>query len=135
MSALAVVYANEVDALSHYLVGQPCRAEVAADYALAVSKLNIILTEQQAATYQKMLRSSLYMRAIDGGLAFTNPQSLLRKRIFTMLCLLEATPHYTQYFLPQKRSWLYFFGIGFKVAYAFFTAIIGVIIIKLSKIE
>ena len=135
MSTVALVYANEADALSRYLVGQPCRAEVAADYALAVAKLNIAFTDEQAATYQKMLGSRFYMRTIDGGLAFTNPQSLLRKRIFTMLCLLEATPHYTPYFLPQQRNWTYFFGIGFKVAYAFYTAIAGVIIIKLFKIE
>jgi len=133
--SIAKLYTNEAERLSLYLIGKPCNSNVTEGYADAVTKLDMALTPVQEQTYKRMVGWRFYMRAIDGGLAFTNRESVLRKRIFVMLCLLESSKYNTEYFLPRKRSPFYFFGIGFNVAYAFFTAIIGVLIIKLNNIE
>ncbi len=48
-----------------------------------------------------MLRSRFAMGAIDAGLALVKPSSTIRKRIFIMLSILEASPHHTGHFLPE----------------------------------
>jgi hypothetical protein len=135
MTERLVVYENEANALSRYLVGKNCSSKIAEDFAEAIVKLDVQLTASQERTYLKMLRSIFFMRAVDGGLAFTNKQSLLRKRIFIMLCLLECTVEFNPYFLPISRSPFYFVKIGLEVAYNFLAAIIGIIIVKIFSIE
>lgn len=131
----AQLYSNEAESICRYLIGHACNKDIKDGYADAVAKLNMALSPKQEKIFKRMLAWRFYMRAIDGGLAFTHRESLLRKRIFVMLCLLEASKYHTDYFLPRKRSPFYFLGIGLNVAYAFFTAIIGIIIIKLNNIE
>ncbi|UPT67392.1 MAG: hypothetical protein M0D57_01505 [Sphingobacteriales bacterium JAD_PAG50586_3] len=129
------IYDNEADRLSMYLVGKPCTADIKEAFADAVTKLDITFTPNQEKLYSRMLSSRFMMRAVDGGLVFVNRDSLLRKRIFVMLCLLEASKDYTDSFLPQKRNWLHFFYIGIITSWAFFTAIVGILIIKTANVE
>ncbi|HRG89540.1 MAG TPA: hypothetical protein PLW44_11005 [Chitinophagales bacterium] len=129
------VFEGEAQILSHYLIGKNCSAAVAADFELAVSKLNITLTEAETNVYRKMLASGFIMRSVDSALALTKSQSLIRKRIFVMLALLECTTENTAYFLPQQRSIFYFFIIGLRVVRGFAFAILGLLIIKLLGIE
>lgn len=130
-----LVYENEANALSKYLVGKECSSVIADSFAEAVQKSDVQLNAAQERTYRKMLRSKFFMRAIDGGLAFTNKQSLLRKRIFIMLCLLECSIEHHPYFLPRDRNPFYFLKIGVEVTYNFMVAIAGVFIIKIFSIE
>lgn len=129
------IYDNEADRLSMYLVGKPCTPDVKEAFANAITKLDITFTPNQEKLYRSMLRSKFTLRAVDGGLLFVNRDSMLRKRIFIMLCLLEASKDYTAYFLPQKRNWLHFFYIGIITSWAFFTAIVGILIIKTANVE
>lgn len=132
---MTAVFDGEAQVLSRYLIGKNCSAAIAADYAAAVSKLNITLTDTEANAYRKMLASGFVMRSVDSALALTKSQSLIRKRIFVMLALLECTTENTRYFLPQPRSIFYFFIIGLRVVRGFAFAIIGLLIIKLLGIE
>jgi hypothetical protein len=132
---MATTFDNEPDKLSMYLVGKPCTQAIKEAFADAVIKLDITFTPNQEKLYRSMLRSKFTLRAVDGGLLFINRDSVLRKRIFVMLCLLEASKDYTEYFLPQKRNWLHFFYIGIITSWAFFTALLGILIIKSAKVE
>lgn len=132
---MATLFDNEPDKLSLYLVGKPCTPDIKQAFADAVTKLDVTLTPNQEKLYRRMLSSKFTLRAVDGGLVFVNRDSVLRKRIFVMLCLLEASTEYTEYFLPQKRNWLHFFYIGIITSWAFFTALLGILIIKLAKVE
>jgi len=129
------VFPEEAHSLSFYLVGRSCAVSVADDYALAVSVLGVNLNLVQEKMYVRMLKSRLLMGAIDGGLAFVKRDSALRKRIFVMLCLLEASPLYTESFLPRKRSFMYLLALGLKILCSFGMALVGALIIKLKKIE
>ena len=132
---MTATFEGEAQILSRYLIGKDCSAAVAADFALAIDKLNINLTEAETNAYRKMLASGFVMRSVDSALALTKSPSLIRKRIFVMLALLECTTENTSYFLPQPRSIFYFFIIGLRVVRGFAFAIIGLLIIKLLGIE
>lgn len=129
------VFPNEAQILSQYLIGKNCSDEVAKDFSSAVEKLNIELNDVQQRTYQRMLNSPFLLRSIDSGMALTKSQSLIRKRIFVLLTLLECTKENTEYFLPQKRSPFYFFLIGLRVTKAFLFAAVGLILIKIYPVE
>lgn len=129
------VYANEAQILSRYLIGKDCTAAVANDFGLAVSKLDIRLSEAEQKAYKKMLGSLFLLRSVDSAMAISKSQSLIRKRIFVMVALLECTTENLEYFLPQQRSIFYFFIIGLRVARGFAFAIIGLLMLKLLNIE
>lgn len=126
---------NETDTLSYYLTERPCPESVAADYILAVKKLNIVFSEKQYSTWKKMMRSRFFLRAIDSGLALVNPSSLLRKKIFVMLCLLEADKNNVDLFLPKKRNMFYFITLFLSLSRAIFFAISGIFIVKIIDIK
>jgi hypothetical protein len=126
---------KEAQVLSKYLVGEECPTEIAVRYEEAVNKLNAVLSRQEQQIWDRMLSSRLYLKLIDSGLAITSPQSALRKRIFIMLAILEASPEYTLYFLPQKRSVFYIIPLGFKAALSAVYLLAGTLLVKLSKVS
>ncbi len=132
---MTLILPQEAEILSQYLIGADCTQEIADDFSKAVAELNISLTERQTKLYKQMLGSQFLLRAVDGGLVFIHPHSNIRKRIFTMLTLLEASKHYTAKFLPVERSPLYFIQIAFDVAWGFATAVLGILVIKLHGAE
>lgn len=135
MSESLYIAPGEAQRLSRYLIGEDCPEATVQHYAAAVQKLFAILTPDQQKVWDRMLRSSLYMKLIDGGLAVTNPQSPLRKRIFIMLTLLESRPEFTQYFLPQERSIWYLIPLGFRAGLSAVYLVSGGLFTKLSGIS
>ena len=73
------------------------------------------------------------LKAIDGGLALLSPNHELRRRIFIMFALLEASPKHTEYFLPIDRSPLYIIKISLRGVGSLCYAILGILIIKLGR--
>lgn len=126
---------NEAHILSKYLIGKPCPPKVEADYNEAIQKLGVNFTDYQNVVWQKMLNSRFWMRAMDAGLAFVFPSSVLRKRIFIMLSLLEADKENTDNFLPVKRSVFYVIPLGLRVFRAGLMAGIGILMVKVHKID
>lgn len=129
------IQASEAQILSRYLIGEQCSDAIAIHYQKALDAHQAILTTQQQKVWNKMLHSPLYMRLVDSGLAVVNPQSALRKRIFIMLCLLETTPEYVAYYLPQERSIFYLIPLGFRLAWSAVCLVVGVCLVKMGKID
>jgi hypothetical protein len=125
----------EAQVLSKYLVGQPCSEVMVKHYAGAVSKLYATLTDTEQKTWDRMLRSRLYLKVVDSGLAIVSPQSALRKRIFIMLALLEASPDFTAYFLPQERSIFYLIPLGLRTGMSAIYLAAGVLLVKVLGIR
>ena len=134
MTAIAI-QASEAQILSRYLIGENCSDEIAQHYAKALDAHQAIFTTEQQITWNRMLCSLLYLRLVDSGLAVVNAQSALRKRIFIMLCLLETTPEYTRYYLPQERSILYLIPLGFRLAWSAICLVVGVVLVKVAKLN
>ena len=128
------IAANEAQAISKYLVGKTCSEEMAQRYREAVTKLNATLTPEQEKTWAKMVGSRIYMKLMDGGLALASPQSPLRKRIFIMLALLECSPEFTEFFLPQQRSIWYLIPLGFRAGMSAVYGVAGLWAVKAMKV-
>ncbi|MBS1622927.1 MAG: hypothetical protein JSS76_03035 [Bacteroidetes bacterium] len=135
MSELLYIAPGEALRLSRYLIGEDCPEATVQHYTAAVQKLFAILTPDQQKVWDRMLKSHIYMKLIDAGLAVTYPQSPLRKRIFIMLTLLESRPEFTQYFLPQKRSIWYLIPLGFRAGLSAVYLVTGSIFTRISGIS
>ena len=126
---------REAHILSKYLVGKGCSSDMAYRYAGAVNKLNASLSAEEQVRWDKMMSNSFYLKMVDSGLAITNPQSALRKRIFIMLAILEASPDFTESFLPQKRSVFYLVPLGFRAGLSALYLVFGTLFVKALKIN
>jgi hypothetical protein len=120
---------NQAQIFGRYLVGtQPDKRAVDL-YVKAMTGTNAKGADATLLQYlQKHPRS---VGLIDGGLALVSPQSEVRRRLYIMFAILEASPAYVDKFLPQDRSKLYalhIIGVGIRAA---FRGVIGMIIVKI----
>ena len=67
---------------------------------------------------------------IDGGIALSNPDSELRRRLYVMFAVLESTPDYWQYFLPVKRSDWYILAVAGSGIRSAWRGVIGYCVVK-----
>ena len=128
------IASNEAQVLSKYLIGEKCTEDTIRHYIEAVHKLNAILNKSEQKTWERMMRSTFYLKLVDSGLAIVNPQSPLRKRIFIMLTLLESSPDHVKCFLPQERSFWYLIPLGFRAGLSALYLICGTVTVKFMKI-
>ena len=135
MSDSIQIREGEAQALSRYLVGKDCPDEIRERYAEAVSKLNSTLSGPEQKTWDKMISSRFYLKLLDSGLAIVNPQSNIRKRIFIMLALLEASPDFTDYFLPQQRTIFYLIPLGFRAFFSALYLVCGVVTVRVIGLK
>ena len=126
---------REAEVLSKYLIGKECPAEIVEHYQEAIAKLNAGLNDSEQKIWGKMLSSPFYLKLIDSGLAISNPQSALRKRIFIMLAILEASPDFTDSFLPQERSIFYLVPLGFRAGLSALYLVFGTLMVKALKVN
>jgi hypothetical protein len=67
---------------------------------------------------------------IDAGLVFHDASSEVRRRLYIMLAILEASPEQSDLFLAQKRSPWYVFAIGYFGVRAVAKAGLGLLLVK-----
>jgi hypothetical protein len=120
----------EAKQISNYLLPVPVRDSEKETYADAMQKLDIKFSKYEQALWKNMLKSKWRMACIDAGLALKQPNNNVRRKLFTMLAILEASPNYTSYFLSQNFSFFYVFKLFFVGVRAVLRAIIGLIIVN-----
>ncbi len=123
----------EAEQISNYLLSIPIQDSEKYTYADAMQKLNIQFSNYEQALWCNMLKGKERMAFIDAALAFKEPNNNARRKIFTMLAILEASPNYTSYFLSRNFSFFYLFKIGAIGIRAIFRAMIGIFIINSIK--
>jgi hypothetical protein len=77
-----------------------------------------------------IFRFPFWIGFIDAALAMTNKQSILRKKIFVMLAVLETIPEYSHLFLSKENNsfaLLKIFFVGIRSVYRF---VFGFILVK-----
>jgi len=126
---------KEADCLARYLVGRPAGTPEKQAYAEAMGKIDIVLTPQEAALWPKMLRSKFWLAGVDGGLALLQPTSPLRRKIFVMLAILEASPAYTAYFLSRDFSPFYLLKVGWAAVRGGARGLIGILLVKAAGVR
>jgi hypothetical protein len=119
--------------IGNYLVGKPLPPELSQRYIDAHG----ILFPSEAATDLSLVR---FVRRypwslpfLDARLGFLKSDSLLRQKILLMTAILEATPEFTEFFLPNpmSRCKLFFCLIRYGVS-AVTKLLIGLILFPLA---
>ncbi len=95
---------HECDALSRYLVGRPCPADVAERYARAVRELGLTLSPTERAVWVTAIAFRPLLACLDAGVALWNRDGVIRRRLLVMFALLEASPANTDRFLFAPRG-------------------------------
>ncbi len=126
-------YKIEANRISAYLVSEPLLDKEYDLYCQAMEYFDLELSNYEQMLLSSMLTSTWKMACIDAGLALKDPGNVIRRKIFTMLSILEASPNYTSYFLSRKFHFLYFVKIAFVGCRSVGRALIGILIIKNIK--
>ena len=123
-------YNLEAELITSYLLSSNVGEREKLIYAEAMRKLNIELSPYEQMLWSRMMQGKVRMAFIDAGLALKDPNNNVRRKLFTMLAILEASPNYTEYFLPKNYSFFYFFKLSFVAMRAVYRALVGVLMIK-----
>lgn len=71
---------------------------------------------------------------LDAGAGFLQSEAVLRKKIYTMAAVLEASPRYAENFLPENPStFMFFFRIITSGLKAFMKVIVGIPMLMLIR--
>lgn len=101
-------------------------------YSNAHNYRDLTVPVTQKKLFDFVLRNPWALGAIDGALAFRNPNHIIRKKILVMSAVLECRPQYANLFLPEKRNPFYFIifcWIGFR---AVMKALFGTVLIAVA---
>lgn len=124
---------REARIITNYLIGKPCTEELVKRYVDANIKQGIQLSSEEQELWRKALRGINWMTCIDSGLALVRPKSQIRRKIFVMLAILEASVDYCDDFMPKTRSkFQALLLLAVQGVKAVFFAIIGIFLIKVS---
>ena len=121
----------EAKIFSSYLIGcEPTKMAVRL-YTKATS-IKIEASPSDVRLLQFAHKHPAWIGALDGGLALLRPHSEVRRRIYIMFAILEATPEYAHLFLPQERSKAYALRILAAGIRAGWRGLIGTLIVKIA---
>ena len=95
---------RECDALSRYLVGRSCPADVADRYLCALEELDLRLSPFEHAVWNAACRFRPLLACLDAGVALWHRNGAIRRRLLVMFALLEASPANTDRFLFARRG-------------------------------
>jgi hypothetical protein len=121
---------NEADVLCMYITGKHANEQTRELYSRAFKIKNLDLSGKEDKIWAKMFKHPYLIPFIDGGLAITNSQNIIRKRIFVMLAIAETQPEYSDSFLGPEPGFRHFFSFIISGVKALFYAVAGVILVK-----
>ena len=121
---------GEADMLARYLVGEDPNQTVRDLYAGAMELADNQVSGVDERIWQLILRRPCLLPWFDAGLAMARPDSNVRRRVFTMLAILEANTEYTNYFLSRKKSIWYLFYLMVIGVRTVVRTVIGTIMVK-----
>jgi hypothetical protein len=126
---------EEADRIGRYLLGEaPTRGEQEL-YLQANETLGIRLIPYEEALLRTALSGPFMAGLIDGGLALTDPASMIRKKFFIMLAILEASPEHSRRFLSEGYGPAGFVALGARVVAAGIKGTLGVLFLALFRLK
>lgn len=125
---------SEADRLSKYLLGSAAPHAARQAYWKAVERLGCEMNGAESRAWERMMRSSFLLRCVDAGFALLRPASVLRKRIFIMLAVLETEPSLADHFLPQEHSGFFLVRVMLRMVRAVVCAMIGILLVKMWRL-
>jgi hypothetical protein len=125
--------AEECSKLTRYLIGEEPVAQVYFLFEKAHQHISFEFAEKEEKLWSRCMRNFFLLYCVDAALAAGKTASVIRKKIFVLLAILESVPEYHHHFLPAKRSPLYFIIVFFISVKAVAAAFAGKIILFFNK--
>lgn len=124
---------NEAKLIGKYLIGEEINDNLCHDYVRAIN----IKNEKEDKT-QVLLNNSLKanwkLKFYDSAYAFTKNKTTIRRKIFIMLAIIEASPNHYEYFIESEKSFLkVIFSILSQSVSIIFSFAFGKILLFLHK--
>ncbi|MBI4137796.1 MAG: hypothetical protein HY472_00920 [Candidatus Sungbacteria bacterium] len=121
---------REAGVLGRYVVGADPSDQEIMLYEKAARTLGKPMDRRTRFFWESALRHPWLLGFVDAGLAFYDPRSALRHRIYIMLAILEASPRNAEFFIRSaRREGLFLiFLIGLR---ALGRSIVGALIVLL----
>jgi len=113
-------YIQEAQRFGQYIVGAIPSDDVLRRYEAIVRAPHIRPSKNDQATLAFVAKYPRMLGAIDAYSALFRPHSELRRRLYVMFAILEATPEYAEKFLPKNEGFWYFFviaGVSLRAAW------------------
>lgn len=104
-------------------------------YEKALASQSLPQVSQRTTTLQAGLDNPQLLAYLDAHDAFFRPNSELRQRLYLIFSILEASPDFTDYFLPIKRSKWYIGVVPFIGLRAIWRLLVGFIIVKSRRLQ
>jgi NADH dehydrogenase len=126
---------REASLISRYLLRITPSSELQYRYAEAIQRLKITLDRDEDRLWRIVKRYPKTLHMIDGALAFLKPQGGIRRRIYTMLAILEASSEHCERFLPKPCSsfqMIRIIGIGLRAG---LITLLGLLFIQMLKVK
>ncbi len=122
---------KEAKIFGKFLLGKNVNEYCISLYADAMEKLQFNPDEKDIKIEKFIEKHPIFLPLVDGGLALVKSNSVVRKKTFTMLAILETIPEYSDKFLPKNFSFWYLFKIAGSGIRGVFRGIFGMILIKI----
>jgi nucleoside-diphosphate-sugar epimerase len=126
---------REARLISHYLLGIRPSLDLQIRYAVALGRLKIELDRDEQRLWRIIERCPNTLRMIDSGLAFIKPQGGIRRKLYTMLAILETSPHYSDHFLPKACTLVQGVKLVWVGLRAGISTLLGLMLIKVMKVR
>ncbi len=114
-----------------YLIGKKPNSKAVALFEDAMKKMDFKADSKDKKIENLVYKFPFLLPSIDGGLALVRKNSIVRKKAFTMLAILETIPEFCDMFLSKKQGILYFTVIAFVGARSVLRGAVGVILVKI----
>lgn len=122
---------KEFEIFSRYLVRDLPGKHIKQRYEKIINASNSQTSASDTRILNFALNHPWSVGMLDGGSALIRPHTELRRRLYVLTAILEATPEYAHLFMTQQRSPLYLVVILFSGIRACLRAIAGIIFIKI----
>lgn len=120
----------EAELFGRYLAKDTPSKKIIALYEKAMDRTVGKVSVSDARALAFVCRHSWAIGFVDAGLAIVRPQSEVRRRLYVMFSILEATPEYAMQFLPQDQPWWYIFVVAWAGVKAAAKALLGIALVK-----
>ena len=122
---------SEAEIFGKYLIGQKPDELSIGLYERAMTKMSWSTNRKEEKLLRFVLKNNWSLGMIDSGLALFRKNSVIRTKIFILFAILEASPLYSDKFLPRKRSSFYLFTTGWSLFRGMIKALVGGLLVKL----
>lgn len=121
---------DQADVFSQYLIGRVASPKLRSLYIESIKSSGGEVSPKDTKLINLATNQPWLLGLLDGGLALVQPNSELRRRLYIMFAILEASTEHHDKFLPQKHSPFYFILIGLVGIRSVLKAVFGVVLVK-----